>query len=58
MNATTGVSSPDFTNDLTGGIGVNGALGVPQLKLTHDDSKLLVVHTGRQVNGQDRSAWR
>ena len=25
-----------------------------QLKLTHDDSKLLVVHTGRQIAGQDR----
>jgi large repetitive protein len=54
MNATTGAVDPTFTNNLTGGIGVNGALGVPQLKLTHDDSKLLVVHTGRQVNGQDR----
>ncbi len=43
-----------FDNDLAGGIGVNGQLGVPQLKLTHDDSKLLVVHTGRQIDGQDR----
>ena len=25
-----------------------------QLKLTHDESKLLVVHTGRQIDGQDR----
>ena len=27
---------------------------MPQLKLTHDESKLLVVHTGRQIDGQDR----
>lgn len=54
MNASTGAVITGFTNNLSGGIGVNGALGVPQLKLTHDDSKLLVVHTGRQVNGQDR----
>ena len=29
-------------------------LTVQQLKLTHDRSKLLVVHTGRQIAGQDR----
>ena len=33
---------------------MNGALSVQRLKLTRDLSKLLVVHTGRQVNGQDR----
>jgi hypothetical protein len=27
---------------------------VPQLRLTHDESKLLVIHTGRQIDGQDR----
>jgi large repetitive protein len=54
VNASTGVVDASFTNNITGGIGVNGALTVQQLKLTHDDSKLLVVHTGRQVNGQDR----
>ena len=42
------------TTTSSGGIGVNGQLGVPQLKLTHDNSKLLVVHTGRQIDGQDR----
>ena len=42
------------TTTLSGGIGVNGALTVQQLKLTHDNSKLLVVHTGRQIDGQDR----
>ena len=45
-----------FSNDISGGIGVNGALTVQQLKLTHDDSKLLVVHTGRKIAGQDRLA--
>lgn len=43
-----------FVNDITGGIGPNGALTVQELKLTHDGSKLLVVHTGRQINGQNR----
>lgn len=43
-----------FVNDITGGIGVNGALTVQEMKLTHDSGTLLVVHTGRQVNGQDR----
>ena len=53
-NSTTGAIDPAFNLPLTGGIGVNGALTVQQLKLTHDDSKLLVVHTGRQIAGQDR----
>lgn len=54
VNAASGVVDQTFQNDLAGGIGVNGQLGVPQLKLTHDNSKLLVVHTGRQIDGQDR----
>jgi hypothetical protein len=54
VNTASGAVDTSFTNNLSGGIGVNGALGVPQLKLTHDGSKLLVVHTGRQINGQDR----
>ena len=54
VNAASGAVDTAFDNNLTGGIGVNGALGVPQLKLTHDNSKLLVVHTGRQIDGQDR----
>ncbi len=54
VNAASGAVDTGFSNDLTGGIGVNGQLGVPQLKLTHDNSKLLVVHTGRQIAGQDR----
>ncbi len=54
VNAASGAVDTAFNNDITGGIGVNGALGVQQLKLTHDNSKLLVVHTGRQIAGQDR----
>ena len=54
VSATTGAVDMAFDNQLSGGIGVNGTLSVPQLKLTHDDSKLLVVHTGRQIDGQDR----
>ncbi len=54
VNAASGAVDAGFDNNLSGGIGVNGALGVPQLKLTHDNSKLLVVHTGRQIDGQDR----
>ena len=54
VNATTGAVDLGFNLPLTGGIGVNGALTVQQLKLTHDETKLLVVHTGRQIAGQDR----
>ena len=54
VNAASGAVDAAFDNNLSGGIGVNGALGVPQLKLTHDNTKLLVVHTGRQIDGQDR----
>src|SRR4029078_648897 len=53
-NAATGAIDPGFNNQISGGIGVNGALTVQQLKLTHDNSKLLVVHTGRKIDGQDR----
>ncbi len=44
----------NFVNDLTGGVGVSGALGVQRLVLSHDMRTLVVVHTGRQVNGLDR----
>ncbi|MBA2531703.1 MAG: PKD domain-containing protein [Nocardioidaceae bacterium] len=54
VNTASGAVDMSFDNQLSGGIGVNGQLGVPQLKLTHDESKLLVVHTGRQIDGQDR----
>ncbi|MEV4416634.1 PKD domain-containing protein [Catellatospora sp. NPDC049609] len=54
VNASTGAVVTGFVNNLSGGIGVDGALTVQALVLTHDDSKLLVVHTGRQIAGQDR----
>ena len=54
VNGATGAVDTGFVNNLSGGIGVNGALTVQQLKLTHDDSKLLVVHTGRKIANQDR----
>jgi PKD repeat protein len=54
VNGTTGAVVTGFNNSISGGIGVNGLLTVQQLKLTHDDSKLLVVHTGRRIAGQDR----
>lgn len=54
VDAQTGQVRTDFVNNITGGIGTNGELAVQRLKLTHDEGRLLVVHTGRQVNGQDR----
>lgn len=54
VNAASGAVDTSFDNSISGGIGVNGQLGIPQLKLTHDNTKLLVVHTGRQIDGQDR----
>ena len=54
LDAQTGAVHPGFVNDLSGGIGINGMLTVHALKLTHDGSKLMVVHTGRKIAGQDR----
>ena len=54
VNGATGAVVAGFVNNMSGGIGVNGALTVQQLKLTHDDTKLLVVHTGRKIANQDR----
>ena len=54
VSASTGAVVASFRNDLSGGIGVGGMLQVQKLLLTHDDSKLVVVHTGRQIDGQDR----
>ena len=54
VNTASGVVDLGFDNQIAGGIGTNGQLGIPQLKLTHDQSKLLVVHTGRKIDGQDR----
>ncbi|MCW2780556.1 MAG: domain containing protein, partial [Marmoricola sp.] len=55
LDGTTGAVIPGFVNNISGGIGTNGDLAVQRMKLTHDQSKLVVVHTGRQVNGLDRS---
>lgn len=54
VSATTGALVSGFRNDLSGGIGVSGLLTVQALVLSPDDSKLLVVHTGRRIAGQDR----
>ncbi|WFE59410.1 Ig-like domain-containing protein [Micromonospora sp. WMMD712] len=54
LNPTTGAVDTGFDLQLSGGIGVGGMLTVQQLKLTHDGAKLMVVHTGRQIAGQDR----
>jgi hypothetical protein len=54
VNPTTGAVDTGFNLPLSGGIGIGGLLTVQQLKLTHNGSKLLVVHTGRQIAGQDR----
>jgi PKD repeat protein len=43
-----------WNNDISGGIGPNGSLNVQELKISPDQSKLMVVHTGRQIAGQDR----
>jgi PKD repeat protein len=54
VSSTTGALRTNFVNNLSGGIGVNGALTVQALVLTPDDSKLIVVHTARQIAGQNR----
>ena len=54
VSATTGAVVTGFVNNMSGGIGVNGELTVQALVLSPDSSKLLVVHTGRQIAGQDR----
>ncbi|MFN8188916.1 MAG: PKD domain-containing protein [Nocardioidaceae bacterium] len=54
LGRTNGNPAGTWSNDITGGIGPDGALNVQELKLTHDLSKLVVIHTGRQIDGQDR----
>ena len=54
VNASTGALVTNFRNDLSGGIGISGELKVQALVLSPDDAKLLVVHTARQIAGQDR----
>ncbi len=55
LDATTGAVHPGFVNDITQGAGVNGAVGVQRLVLAPDMGKLVVVHTGMQVDGQPRA---
>ncbi|MFC6287607.1 PKD domain-containing protein [Nocardioides sp. GCM10027113] len=54
LDADTGDTDTGFDNQLAGGIGVNGVIQVQQLRLTHDNTKLLVVHTARRIDGQNR----
>ena len=54
VNSTTGANITGFINNLAGGVGVNGDLSVQALVLTHDGTKLLVVHTGSTIAGQTR----
>lgn len=54
VNRTTGAADPGFNLPVTEGIGNGGTLKVVQLQLTTDESTLLVVHTGRNVAGQQR----
>jgi large repetitive protein len=54
VNINTGAVIANFSNDLSGGIGTNGTAGVQRLVLSPDQTKLLVVHTAKQVAGQDR----
>ena len=54
LDGNTGAVKDNFVNNITGGIGTNGELAVQRLKLTRDEGRLLVVHTGRQINGQNR----
>lgn len=54
LDGVTGAVRSDFVNNLSGGIGTNGDLAVQRLLLTHDEGRLVVIHTGRQVNGQNR----
>ena len=54
VSGATGAVDTAFDNQLSGGIGVDGTLSVRELKLTHDNTKLLVVHSARRIHGQDR----
>jgi PKD repeat protein len=54
VNITSGQVISNFSNDLSGGIGTNGTAGVQRLVISPDLTKLLVVHTAKQIAGQDR----
>lgn len=54
VDATTGALDTAFDNQISGGTGPDGALTVQKLLLTPDERTLVVVHTGRRIDGQDR----
>lgn len=54
LDGATGALDREFDNQLSGGVGTNGVLTVQQLKLTHDSATLLVVHTARRIDGENR----
>ncbi|MEI2808869.1 MAG: PKD domain-containing protein [Nocardioides sp.] len=54
VNGSTGAVDTAFNNQISGGIGPNGALTVNVLELTPDNTKLVVGHTGRKIANQDR----
>ncbi|MGC3994581.1 MAG: PKD domain-containing protein [Propionicimonas sp.] len=54
VGATAANPGGTWNNDLSGGIGPNGQLTVQELKITPDQSTLLVIHTGRKVAGETR----
>jgi hypothetical protein len=54
LGSTAGNPAGTWLNDITGGIGPDGTLNVQEMLLTPDETSLIVVHTGRQIAGQDR----
>ena len=55
VNPTTGAVDPGLNLPITIGQGPGGLLSVQTILLTPDESKLIVVHTGRMVAGQSRT---
>jgi hypothetical protein len=51
----TGDVDPEFDLPVTEGLGPGGLLKVHTVHLTRDESTLLVVHTGRLVDGEERT---
>ncbi len=51
LDATTGALDPSLNLPITEGIGSGSTLKVQSLLLTPNDNTLVVVHTGRRVNG-------
>jgi hypothetical protein len=55
LNPSTGAVDTGFNLPLAGGLGTGGLLTVQQLRLTHDGTKLIVIHTGRTIAGLPRT---